>query len=155
MTGELHDAHTRFNSPEAWENRQKDQGVTIGFTVAERDSAVVVIDVLADSNAARAGVESGMIVLTVNEKPIADQIAEAAKNVLPSSTERITRRRVLGAVFKGGEGVSYKIGLQRADGSRFEANVAKQRFHFRRMCATNFCLPAKPISDSTVSSRRS
>ena len=45
MTGELHDAHTRFNSPQAWENRQKDQGVTIGFQMADRDDAVVVTDV--------------------------------------------------------------------------------------------------------------
>jgi len=126
MTGELHDAHTRFNSPEAWANREKDQGVIIGFNIAERDDAAVVIDVFADSNATRAGIEPGMIILTVNDKPIADQIAEAAKTVLPSSTERATRRRVLGSVFKGAEGVTYKIGLQRADGSKFEASVAKQ-----------------------------
>jgi carboxyl-terminal processing protease len=126
MTGELHDAHTRFNSPEAWENRQKDQGVTIGFQMADRDAAVVVTDVSADSNAARAGIEPGMILLTVNDKPIADQIAEAAKTVLPSSTERITRRRVLGSVFKGAEGTTFKIGLQRADRTMFSVSVVKQ-----------------------------
>jgi len=37
MTGELHDAHTRFNTPEQWENRDKDIGVTIGFSATERD----------------------------------------------------------------------------------------------------------------------
>ena len=42
-----------------------------------------------------------MILLTVNDKPISEQIAEATKTILPSSTERITRRRVLGSVFKG------------------------------------------------------
>ena len=126
MTGELHDAHTRFNSPQSWQNRQKDLGVSIGFSITERDGAVFVTDVTPDSNAASAGIELGMIVLTVNDKPIADQIAEAEKTVLPTSTERATRRRILGAVFKGGEGAAYKIGLQRADGSKFEVSVSKQ-----------------------------
>src|ERR1017187_3336791 len=126
MTGELHDAHTRFNTPEQWANREKDLGVSIGFSAAERDNAIIVTHVYPDSNDADAGSETGMTVLNVNDKPIADQIAEAAKTVLPSSTERITRRRVLGTVFKGAEGVTYKIGLQRADGSKFEASVTKQ-----------------------------
>jgi carboxyl-terminal processing protease len=126
MTGELHDAHTRFNSPEAWQNRQKDLGVSIGFQMTDRDAAVVVTDVTPDSNAAGAGIEPGMILLTVNEKPIADQIAEAEKTVLPTSTERATRRRILGAVFKGGEGATYKIGLQRADGTTLNVSVVKQ-----------------------------
>jgi carboxyl-terminal processing protease len=126
MTGELHDAHTRFNSPEAWQNRQKDLGVSIGFSITERDGAIIVTDVTADSNASRAGIEPGMIILTVNEKPIAYQIAEAEKTVLPTSTERATRRRILGAVFKGGEGATYKIGLQRADGTTLNVTVVKQ-----------------------------
>jgi len=126
MTGELHDAHTRFNSPEAWENRDKDLGVTIGFMTAERDGVIVVTDVYPESNAADAGIEPGMIVLTVNEKPVADLISEAAKTVLPTSTERATRRRILASVYKGSAGTVYKIGLQRADGSKFEASVTKQ-----------------------------
>lgn len=31
MTSELHDAHTRFSSPEQWKNYKKQQGVTVGF----------------------------------------------------------------------------------------------------------------------------
>src|SRR5579863_8525475 len=119
MTVELHDAHTRFNSPEAWENRDKDLGVIIGFMTAERDGLIVVTDVYPDSNAADAGIEPGMIVLTVNAKPVADLIAEAAKTVLPTSTERATRRRILASVYKGSAGTVYKIGLQRADGTTF------------------------------------
>jgi carboxyl-terminal processing protease len=126
MTGELHDAHTRFNSPTAWENRQRDLGVSIGFAIAERENSIVVTDVTPDSNAVAAGIQPGMIILTVNGKPIAELIAEAEKTVLPTSTERATRRRILAAVFKGAADVTYKIELQRADGSKFEASVAKQ-----------------------------
>ncbi len=62
------------------------------------------------------------------EKTIADQIAESEKTVLPTSTERATRRRILGAVFKGGEGVTYKIGFQRADGSKFDVSICQADF---------------------------
>ncbi len=126
MTGELHDAHTRFNSPTAWENRQKQQGVTIGFLMTELDGRVVVTEVLPDSNAAHAGIEPGMVILTVDGKPIAEKISESAQKVIASSTDRITRVRVYGGVFPGGADASFKIGFERADGSKFEATVTKQ-----------------------------
>ena len=56
MTAELHDAHTRFSSPEQWENRKKHQGVSIGFRAGYVESKVVVLDVFPDSNAAHAGI---------------------------------------------------------------------------------------------------
>jgi carboxyl-terminal processing protease len=130
MTGELHDAHTRFYSAQQWANHEADIGVSIGFTVVDRDDSIVVNNVYADSNAAKAGIEPGMLVVTVNRKSIAELIAEAEKTVLPTSTERATRRRILGAVFKGAEGVTYKIELQRADGSKFEASVVKEILAF-------------------------
>ncbi len=126
MTGELHDAHTRFNTPAAWENRRKNQGVGIGFAMSELDGKAVITEVIPDSSAAHAGIEPGMIILTVDGQPVADKIAESAKTVIASSTERITRIRVYAGVFKGPADSSFKIGLQRADNSRFEATVVKQ-----------------------------
>lgn len=126
MTGELHDSHTRFYSANQWDNHEKDLGVLIGFFTAEREGTVVVTEVLPDSEAAHAGIEPGMIVLTVNGKPIADLIAQAEKTVLPSSTESLTRRRVLSSPYSGGIGAAFQIGLQRADGTKFEASVTKQ-----------------------------
>jgi carboxyl-terminal processing protease len=126
MTGELHDAHTRFNSPGQWENRKREQGFYIGFFMTEKDGKMVINDVHPDSNAARMGIEPGMIVLTVNGRPIAERIAEAAKTTLPSSTERITRVRVYSNVFSGPPDKPFQIGLQRADGSEFTVSLTKQ-----------------------------
>jgi carboxyl-terminal processing protease len=126
MTGELHDAHTRFNTPAQWENRQKQQGVTIGFQMTELEGKVAVTEVFPDSNAAHAGIEPGMTVLTVDGKPIAERIAEVAQKVIASSSDRITRVRVYAGVFPGPAESSFKIGLERADGSKFEAAVTKQ-----------------------------
>jgi carboxyl-terminal processing protease len=126
MTGELHDAHTRFNSPGQWENRKREQGFYIGFFMTEKDGKIVVNDVHPDSNAARSGIQPGMIVLTVNGQPVADRIAESAKTTLPSSTERITQVRIYSNVFRGPADAPFQIGLQRADGSEFTVTLTKQ-----------------------------
>jgi carboxyl-terminal processing protease len=126
MTAELHDAHTRFSSPEQWENRKKHQGVSIGFRAGYVESKVVVLDVFPDSNAAHAGVEPGMIVTALDGEPIADRLAESAMKVLPSSTERVTKLRILGNVFSGSLESPFRATLERADGSLFEAKFARQ-----------------------------
>jgi carboxyl-terminal processing protease len=128
MTAELHDAHTRFTSPEQWANRKKHQGVSIGFRAGYVEGQVVVLDVFPDSNAAHAGIEPGMIVTALDGQPIADRLAEAAKNVLPSSTERVTRLRILSDVFAGAVDTPFAASLRRADGSSFEVKFARQTF---------------------------
>ena len=45
MTGELHDAHTRFNSPEQWRNVKKQQGVGSGLSLDEIDGKIVVTSI--------------------------------------------------------------------------------------------------------------
>jgi carboxyl-terminal processing protease len=126
MTAELHDAHTRFNSPKQWEYRQNQQGVAVGMRTGYVEGKVAIVDVLADSSAARAGIEPGMIVATVDGEPVEERIAEAEKNITPSSSERITRLSVLRSVFAGPLEASITLGLQRADGSSFEVKLTRQ-----------------------------
>jgi len=126
MTAELHDAHTRFTSPEQWANHKKHQGVSIGFRAGYVEGQVVVLDVFPDSSAAHAGIEPGMIVTALDGQPIADRLAEAAKSVLPSSTERVTRLRILSDVFAGAVDTPLAASLRRADGSSFEVKFARQ-----------------------------
>ncbi len=126
MTAELHDAHTRFSSPEQWGNRKKHQGVSIGFRPGYVEGKVVVLDVLPDSNAADAGIEPGMIVTALDGQPIPDRLAESAKKVLPSSTDRVTKLRVLSNVFAGALETPFAASLQRADGSALEVKYERQ-----------------------------
>jgi carboxyl-terminal processing protease len=126
MTNELHDAHTRFNSPEQWKNFRRQQGVTLGFGVDDVDGKTVVTSVLPGSNAAHAGVEPGMVVLSVDGTPVAERIAEIEKRRLPSSTERATRWFVYNRVFAGPMGTPAQVELRRADGSTFTAVIARE-----------------------------
>jgi carboxyl-terminal processing protease len=126
MTSELHDAHTRFSSPEQWKNFRRQQGVTVGFTVDDLDGKTVVTSVIPGTEAAHAGIEPGMIVLRVNEMTIGERIAEIQKKRLPSSSERATRWFIYNRVFAGPADSAVKVALQRADGSVFEASVRRQ-----------------------------
>jgi carboxyl-terminal processing protease len=126
MTAELHDAHTRFSSPEQWENRKKHQGVSVGFRAGYVEDKVVVLDVFPESNAAQAGVQPGMIVTALDGESIAERLAEAAPKVLPSSTERVTKLRILSNVFAGSLETPFAASLERANGSSFDVKFARQ-----------------------------
>src|SRR5258708_31764619 len=115
MTSELHDAHTRFNSPEQWRNFRRQQWVTVGFTVDDVDGKTVVTSVTPGSDAAHDGIEPGMVVLRVNDTPVAERIAEIQKKRLPSSSERATRWFIYNRVFAGPADMPVKVALQRAD----------------------------------------
>jgi carboxyl-terminal processing protease len=126
MTSELHDAHTRFNSPEQWKNYKRQQRVSAGFSVDDVDGKTVVTSVRPDSSAAHAGIEPGMVVVRVDGRAIEERIAEIEKSRPPSSSERATRMFIYGRVFGGPPDSVIKVGLQRANGSEFEAAVTRQ-----------------------------
>ena len=126
MTAELHDAHTRFSSPQQWENRKKHQGVSVGFRAGYVEGKVVVLDVFPDSNAARAGIQPGMIVTALDGRPIADRLAESTKEVLASSTDRVTKLRILGNAFAGPIETPFAATLERANGDVLEVKYARQ-----------------------------
>jgi len=126
MTGELHDAHTRFNSPEQWKNYRKQQGVSSGISVDDVDGKTVVTAVRRDSSAAYAGVEPGMVVLSIDGKLVSERIAEIEKNKSPSSSERATRIFSYGRLFAGPPESEMRLGLERADGSPFDVVLKRQ-----------------------------
>jgi carboxyl-terminal processing protease len=126
MTSELHDAHTRFSSPEQWKNFRRQQGVTVGFSIDDVDGKTVVTYVIPGTEAAHAGIEPGMVVLRVDDMPLVERIAEIQKRRLPSSSERATRWFIYNRVFAGPADAPVKVALQRADGSAFEVNVRRQ-----------------------------
>lgn len=126
MTAELHDAHTRFSSPDQWANHEKHVGVSIGFRPGYVEDKVVALDVIPGSNAARTGIEPGYIVTAIGGQPVADRLAAAVKTVLPSSSDRVTKLRVLANVFSGTIETPFAATLQRADGTSFEVKYERQ-----------------------------
>jgi len=126
MTSELHDAHTRFNSPQQWKNFRRQQGVTVGFSVDDVDGKTAVTSVIPGTDAARQGIEPGMVVLRVDDTPVAERIAEIERKRQPSSSERATRWFIYNRVLAGPPDSAVKVALQRGDGSVLEVSVRRQ-----------------------------
>jgi carboxyl-terminal processing protease len=137
MTGELHDAHTRFNSPEQWRNVKKQQGVGSGLSLDEIDGKVVVTSIRADSNAAHVGIETGMVLLTVDGKPVEERIAEVERAKAASSTSRATDLFTYSRLLAGPADSEVRLRLERADGSRFETEVRRQVYSAAPNLATD------------------
>jgi carboxyl-terminal processing protease len=128
MTGELHDAHTRFSSPEQWRDYKKQERVSAGFGVDDVDGKTVVTSVRPESSAAHAGVEPGMAVLSVDGTPIEQRIADVEKMRAASSSGRATRMFVYGKVFGGPANSTMKVELRRGDGTTLDATIVRQTY---------------------------
>ncbi len=117
MVGELRDAHTRFHTPEQRRERERLQAVSAGLSVFDVEGKAVVVSVEPDSDAGRAGVEVGMIVLAIDGKPVAEHLAEARARVAGTSSDRAVRLRVYRMIIDGDPGTTLRMSLARADGS--------------------------------------
>lgn len=126
MASELRDAHTRVLPPALLASLQSQKRPSPGFRVEEVEGKPIITSVTDDSDAARAGIEPGMIVINIDEQPAPDKIAEVRKTIAPSSSKRLDETRVYAASFGGALGTTLKLRLQRADGSTFEASVTRQ-----------------------------
>ena len=126
MVGELHDAHTRFHTPEQRRERERLQAVSAGLSVFDVEGKVVVVSVEPDSEAARAGVERGMIVLTIDGKPVADRLAKARARVAGTSSDRAVRLRLYRMIIDGEPGTTLRMNLARADGSALDVALSRR-----------------------------
>lgn len=123
MTGELHDAHTRFESPEERIDREKLQAVSPGLEINDVDGKAVVTSVEPGSDAERAGIRIGMVVTAVDGVPVSDRLTELLPNVAGSSTERAERLRLYHRLLSGEPGTRIRLAVTGADGSPFQATI--------------------------------
>jgi carboxyl-terminal processing protease len=126
MVGELHDAHTRFSTPEERRERERLEAVSAGVSIFEVEGKPVIVAVDPDSDAARRGVERGMLVVTIDGKPVAQRLAEAGARVAGSSTDRAVRLRIYRMLVGGDPGTSLRMSLTRADGSVLDVALARR-----------------------------
>lgn len=126
MVGELRDAHTRFHSPRERRERERLIAVSAGVSIFEVEGQPVVFGVNPDSEAATAGVEPGMVVRSIDGRPVEQVIREASKNISNSSSDRANRLRLYHRIIDGEEGTAFTLGLRRADGSEFEVRLTRR-----------------------------
>jgi carboxyl-terminal processing protease len=127
MAGELHDAHTHVLEPFRAENFKKQQHVSLGIGTGEFDGKLVITNVKTGSAAAQAGIVPGMTIESVDGKRLAEKLAEIAPELPHSSSDRASRMLLYAMVLGQADqpGSTVRLGLQRLDGSRFEATLTR------------------------------
>jgi carboxyl-terminal processing protease len=126
MLGELRDAHTLFRTPRQLAASKKRQATSAGISIRVVEEVPVIFSVDKDSDAARAGIEIGMIVRTIDGQPFAERFAQAQGEISASSSERLTRLRVYARIIAGEPNTPLKLGLTRADGTAFDVMLLRQ-----------------------------
>jgi len=119
MLRELHDLHTGFAAPD-------DQRPSNGLSVNEVESRVVVVRVEPESEAARVGVQAGMIVRTMGGKPAQERIAQLRAALGHSSSAQADRFIIYSSFLNGPISEPLRLGLERADGTQFEAVLTRR-----------------------------
>lgn len=126
MVAELRDAHTRFHTPRERREREHFFSVGVGISLSEVEDQIVIIDVNADSESFRAGVKPGMILRTIDGRPVSEKMAEIISLLGESSSERATRLRAYRKLLEGEAGASVSLGLVAPDGKAFDAMLTRQ-----------------------------
>ena len=125
LTGELHDAHTRFRSPQERRRSDKLQATSPGIGIGEVEGFPVVITVEPRSEAAQAGVEPGMAVTSVDGAPFRDRLARALEETGNSSSERATALLSYDYIFAGEPESKIQLKLRREDGTTFDVTLSR------------------------------
>ena len=123
MLSELRDGHTSLIPPPLPElpQVQGDQPHTIGLRLGEAEGHVVVVEVEPDTAAARAGIKPGMILRTVNGRPVEEHFSLIRSVLLGGSSERDMKNKMLSALlYAGFLSVPRTLGLSDFDGEPFE-----------------------------------
>src|SRR5436190_2098437 len=118
MTGELHDAHTRIESPARAELRRRDESVTLGFTFARVQGKLAVTGVSGESDAWWAGVRPGMLLVSIGGEPAETAYAKLELDTRYDSTERSRHMRAVRRLMTGDLGPPLTFASQRARRTR-------------------------------------
>jgi carboxyl-terminal processing protease len=131
MVSELRDAHTFIRHPWKRHLRDKVQTISVGAGIYEVEGLPVITSVEATSEMARAGVQPGMQVLTIDGQDVGQRIVELRQQTGFSSSERAARLLTYNNLLDGQPQTSVSITLQRYDvenssNARLTVNAMRQ-----------------------------
>ncbi|HEV8428646.1 MAG TPA: S41 family peptidase [Pyrinomonadaceae bacterium] len=120
MIASLRDAHTRVYSPDEKFDWWNPRFITIGLTVREVEGAPTVIQVDADSAAARTDIKPGDVIVSIDDQPVAESIKQRMR-YSRLADEASARYRAVGALFEGPAGTAVKVGWTTRKGKQKSA----------------------------------
>jgi len=134
MIASLRDAHTRVYSPDEKFDWWSPRFVTVGLTVREVEGAPTVIQVEAGTAASRTDIRQGDVIVSVDDVPVAQFVAQRMRN-LGLADEGNIRHRVIANLFDGPAGSNVKIGWINRNGK--QKSTMLQRYWSQRNLGFN------------------
>ena len=126
MAGELHDSHTRVESPRQVQLRERDEAITLGFVFAPVEGHLAVTSVDPESDAWWAGVRPGMLVTAIGGVPAPAAYEKLLAETRSASTARARHFNVIRKLMNGPEGSTVAFTFERADASHFDAVLPRR-----------------------------
>ena len=134
MIASLRDAHTRVYSPDEKFDWWSPRFVTVGLTVREVEGAPTVIQVEAGTAAARTDIRQGDVIVSVDDVPVAQFVAQRLRNLGLADDGHI-RDRVIANLFDGPAGTNVRIGWINRNGK--PKSTVLQRYWSQRNLGFN------------------
>src|ERR1043165_5090794 len=134
MIASLRDAHTRVYSPDEKFDWWSPRFVTVGLTVREVEGAPTVIQIEPGSAASRTDIRPGDVIVSVDDLPVAEFVAQRMKNAGLAEDGTI-RFRVIGSLFEGPASKIVKVGWNTRSGK--QKAVVLQRYWSQRQLGFN------------------
>jgi carboxyl-terminal processing protease len=141
MTGELHDSHTRVESPKKVELRKRDQSISLGFSFLPVEGKLAVAFVNRESDAWWAGVRPGMTLARIDGEPAQAVYDRLLAEERFDSTDRARHLRAVRRIIFGEAGTRVAFTFERADGTRFDVSLARRRVEYHP-ASTHRVLPS-------------
>jgi carboxyl-terminal processing protease len=129
MIASLRDAHTRVYSPDEKFDWWNPRFVSVGLAVREVEGVPVVLQVDPTSAAARTDIRSGDVILSINDRPVAEFIKQRLENLGVGTDER-ARYRAIATLFEGPAGSTVTVKWANREGKHKSAVL--QRYWSQR-----------------------
>jgi C-terminal processing protease CtpA/Prc len=110
MVGELGDIHTSFHAPREVEADKRNVKIGVGLWLGEAEGKTVIFGVEPDTDAARAGIRSGMIVNKIDGRETAEILTEKRAAIKSSSTNAVNRK-AFAQLLSGAANTSVRLSL--------------------------------------------
>jgi carboxyl-terminal processing protease len=115
MLASLKDAHTRVYSPDEKFDWWNPRFITVGLTIREAEGVPTVLQVDPNSAAARTDIRQGDVIVTIDDVPVSNVIAERLRDYGPRANG-LARYRTVATLFEGLAGTSVKVGWATREG---------------------------------------
>jgi carboxyl-terminal processing protease len=117
MIASLRDAHTRVYSPDEKFDWWSPRFVTVGLTVREVQGVPTVIQIEPGSGAARTDIRAGDVIVSIDNLPVADFIAQRLRYTGLTDDDN-ARYRTVATLFEGPAGTVVKLGWMTRNGKQ-------------------------------------